>query len=76
MNPRSINAQAAIIRDEASRQTDPIRREAMEIAATNLEKMATAIPAIKAVLAIYGAFPGAELSDIRSTERMAEEMGL
>jgi hypothetical protein len=64
-NPRSTSFQAACCRHAAASETDDSRREALEIAAENLEKMSTAIPAIKAVLAIYGAFPDAKLGEVR-----------
>jgi hypothetical protein len=64
-NPRSASFQAACCRHAAAYQTDAVIREALELAGDSLDKMVTAIPAIKAVLAIYEAFPDATLGEVR-----------
>ncbi len=53
-NPRSIRFQAAVIRHNISKEDDEIRREALRLAADNLERMAEAIPSIKALLELGG----------------------
>lgn len=68
MNPNSTRTQAAIIRDQAAHVSDPLRREAMENGANNLDKLSTAIPALRAVMAIYDVFPDVKFDGVRESK--------